>query len=1101
MAVPCNTAIYLLCEQGRWLRDEFIYQHRLAKGLPTGPRPILPMAIEASANAAEYACKYSTKFDNVEVLNGAMNHIEEMERSGKIEREGGAHVEMDTRVGVTKLTQANNQITRSTIYPSVALLSYVLGHGDSFMSHSVAFLNMFMFRNLLAPQVIVDGSESACYITSILLSPPGNADKRVCMNAVVDYLNRPAVLKQFSPYFYTMFFCKVLKDDIFTRQQSSDDSTTNRRQSHRYHLGPDHPEVRTHMIKQRPRPKLIHMPCKLPMRPTLDDVDLESKEVYARFALSIFSTTLQDKPVVSASGEVCHHTRFDDEDQEDLADMLDQGFAGQVNEGDLARADVRRYSTITNSEASTSQHAVPDENDASQALELAVDSCTPYWDRMLRWESQGGNYTGYAIRILGNIDSHAQTQHRSTQAAAIKRDELTAAIEASGCVNTSTGPFDDEPSNKNGYDDSDSDFELDPTENNLSALAEFDDSIVHAEAVGKPLSYAVAAARPVQDAVQQLRSDRSFPLNPSHHSVYRDPNPDTAADRFDMTKAAAKTAMLGFRRDQVRLQPEKSPSVERTLRIIHGCPARIMIIDNTDPAKPVETAHPLGVEPPYLRMLPVPSIGDAIAAFSLAPDQAFPFAVLAEKFEEMKTYYNHKPCQGPKPDRPAQLLACITGEPGTGKTQSLHTFLWYVFQHGLSDKVKVTAYTWRAAQQASTPSHQGVSTCRLFGVNPMRGSAAELTGSALKISTQVQNNLCDAWFVFMDEISLCSLEHLSVISQSATDALFATHQCLDKDAIFGGLNVIACGDPYQHEPPGGSSIFRGMRHVELQAGIQAGTATLPKKVLQRPVPLPKSGKACNGQRIWHQFTTGFHLTTQHRFDPQDKDAAILQGHVRTLMTLPCPPEETAEAKNIFATVEHERLLKITDLSDALQRSTITDFKSFLANNSPVHALVLRHTVRIQISRQLALAHANFLREPVIEWRAVDTLLDADREKHVLNFAEKTHLQAAFRALGNVQDVGGLPPTDMFFKGQEMLFQSNLNPAIGYYTNALGIEEKIILDPREPDATEEQIALGHRFLKYLPLGIHIRPYGIDIGALSPNVTPGCFLVRYKIKSLF
>lgn len=64
--------------------------------------------------------------------------------------------------------------------------------------------------------------------------------------------------------------------------------------------------------------------------------------------------------------------------------------------------------------------------------------------------------------------------------------------------------------------------------------------------------------------------------------------------------------------------------------------------------------------PPMVPALMRPSLNDTVRLFTLSPDQAFAFLLLAQTVAE--------------PDLPQRLMVICTGEPGTGKSQALKAF-------------------------------------------------------------------------------------------------------------------------------------------------------------------------------------------------------------------------------------------------------------------------------------------------------------------------------------------------------------------------------------------------------------------------------------------
>ena len=54
-----------------------------------------------------------------------------------------------------------------------------------------------------------------------------------------------------------------------------------------------------------------------------------------------------------------------------------------------------------------------------------------------------------------------------------------------------------------------------------------------------------------------------------------------------------------------------------------------------------------------------------------------------------------------------QVLMITSGGPGSGKSRIIKAFLWFAFQHGLSQTIGVVSFAWRAALNLSCASNVG----------------------------------------------------------------------------------------------------------------------------------------------------------------------------------------------------------------------------------------------------------------------------------------------------------------------------------------------------------------------------------------------------------
>lgn len=72
LASPCNNNVNLMYEVSRWLREFHQWVIDREKGLNMDtPQPALPTLEAAAAIAAEYASKYASKPDNIDVNTNA----------------------------------------------------------------------------------------------------------------------------------------------------------------------------------------------------------------------------------------------------------------------------------------------------------------------------------------------------------------------------------------------------------------------------------------------------------------------------------------------------------------------------------------------------------------------------------------------------------------------------------------------------------------------------------------------------------------------------------------------------------------------------------------------------------------------------------------------------------------------------------------------------------------------------------------------------------------------------------------------------------------------------------------------------------------------
>jgi len=213
-----------------------------------------------------------------------------------------------------------------------------------------------------------------------------------------------------------------------------------------------------------------------------------------------------------------------------------------------------------------------------------------------------------------------------------------------------------------------------------------------------------------------------------------------------------------------------------------------------------------------------------------------------------------------------QLRMVVTGEPGTGKSRILLAFLWYAYQHGASDYVAILAYTWRAALQISTPTHNAVTTCRFFGLNQ--------DSSILEQRRQlVQDNLADPLrFIAIDELSFLDARHFAMLDVSTTENKKAMGDKEHLDEPFAGLHMILMGDPYQHNPVSGIPLYKKPQPILLRPPVPLVQIAPrhPQRISKpRQRKHPYQQLCHRGRHLYENFNTVFILTAQYRFTTAD----------------------------------------------------------------------------------------------------------------------------------------------------------------------------------------------------------------------------------------
>ena len=302
------------------------------------------------------------------------------------------------------------------------------------------------------------------------------------------------------------------------------------------------------------------------------------------------------------------------------------------------------------------------------------------------------------------------------------------------------------------------------------------------------------------------------------------------------------------------------------------------------------------------------------------------------------------------PTKPIHMT--ITGQAGSGKSETFKAFSWFSWQHGLSEHVAAVSYTWRAAKQFSTPAHAGLSTHSFFGI-PVSGEARGGGTSGRGSTSKLQEGMHDIWFICIDEVYVCTLQHFHDMHTAGVTVhvtLANGQEVPYESASFGGVSTVRYGDPRQHTGIGGLALYAS---VSMVAPEPAPGATLQRS--------EKSlFKAASGMRAWRDTTHVFCLQAQHRLRTFTPGGALLDRHSQLFA---CPPSKvTFEVMRAF-------------LMD-LQARVVSDLSVF-AHLDP-HVIVLRNKARWAFNWRMSLLRAAELGKRVIIWYSVDRMVPSGK---------------------------------------------------------------------------------------------------------------------------
>jgi hypothetical protein len=189
--------------------------------------------------------------------------------------------------------------------------------------------------------------------------------------------------------------------------------------------------------------------------------------------------------------------------------------------------------------------------------------------------------------------------------------------------------------------------------------------------------------------------------------------------------------------------------------------------------------------------------------------------------------------------RRRQLLLCITGEGGTGKSQIPKAIVAAMDLLGRKDEVMLMAPTGAAADTIGGNTYH---TSLGISINRLQKSA---------MGSRVRRLWAHKTIMFIDEMSMIDMTMLSVINDHCRIA-----RSLDRSSpdLFGGLPVvILMGDFFQFPPVRGPALWNE----------------------------PREGNAedANGQMIWHRFKQVVILEEQMR-QSEDPSFYDLLGRAR-----------------------------------------------------------------------------------------------------------------------------------------------------------------------------------------------------------------------------
>jgi hypothetical protein len=274
LAFPCNHTFSLFCEQSRWFAEYMGHRQLVRQGKTVAAPPIMPRPTDTACSTVCYSAKYIGKENEAGVVEKAVVTLERLVAARQLGDLGAT--DDDLTNGKTFVAKIANAMHGAQVYTAVLAVSYLLGHGDYYISHDTVSLDPRPFADWLLPPEAGEGE-------AVRYAPASREGPQRWVNALTDWRCRPTELKHLPPYFFVMTHKKAPKDKFL------DDGKGDGRRTARYKLAPEHPQAETDMVMELTRMAIPQPIREIPRRPPSDGT-AEAKAKYAAFVLALFST-------------------------------------------------------------------------------------------------------------------------------------------------------------------------------------------------------------------------------------------------------------------------------------------------------------------------------------------------------------------------------------------------------------------------------------------------------------------------------------------------------------------------------------------------------------------------------------------------------------------------------------------------------------------------------------------------------------------------------------------------------------------------------------------------------------------------------------------
>jgi len=227
---------------------------------------------------------------------------------------------------------------------------------------------------------------------------------------------------------------------------------------------------------------------------------------------------------------------------------------------------------------------------------------------------------------------------------------------------------------------------------------------------------------------------------------------------------------------------------------------------------------------------------DVLSAFNLTKEQTFVFLKFSKHIDELQRFI-----ESPMLYKcPEQLMLCLDGGPGSGKSHVLKCMQMYLFQKNMIGLAKASAQTAKAALNMSTPVLLAETNHSLFALGLHESDNGKMHTTRMKNSLKyLKAKLYGILILFLDESSMISTEMFGMMNMQLQ--LLATGDA----CLMGGRIIIMFGD--QAQLAMGRPLYKSFRTGKKKEKLSL------KKVHDFYKEKQKLNYAIIGRQVWLHF--------------------------------------------------------------------------------------------------------------------------------------------------------------------------------------------------------------------------------------------------------